>query len=86
MAVLLQRLVLHHRGQLVVVADEDDALQAVVAVLLALQQHGDERLDLQDLGALLHQQVVVLEAEVKELPAARGGDRMTHEQDGARGE
>ncbi len=42
-----------------------------------LQQHGDEGLDLQDLGALLHQQVVILEAQLQKLPGweKRGGGR-----------
>ena len=100
-AVLLDRHVLHHRRELVVVANQDDALQPVMPVLLALQpacrqaaarqnnrqatcvpgnawkeraaadlqQHWDERLDLQDLGTLLHEQVVILEAQLQELPA-----------------
>jgi hypothetical protein len=47
--VLLEGHVLDHRGQLVVVPNEDDAFEAADAVLLALQDHGDEGLDLQDL-------------------------------------
>ena len=35
-----------------------------------LEQHGQEGLDLQDLGGLLQQQVVVLEGQVQEVRAA----------------
>lgn len=41
--VLLYRHVLDHGGQLVVVPDQDDALQPVVTVLLALQGAGQGR-------------------------------------------
>ena len=39
MAVLLEGHVLHHRGQLVVVSYQDDALQPAVAILLPLQPY-----------------------------------------------
>jgi hypothetical protein len=47
--VLLQGLALHHGRQLVVVADEHDALEARLAALrrvLVLQKHGDQSLHL----------------------------------------
>ena len=47
-------------SHLVVVADHDDPLEPAEAVLGVLQHEGNERLDLQDLGGLLHQHVVVL--------------------------
>ena len=37
-----------------------------------LQQHGDESLNLQDLGALLHEQVVKLEAQLQEFATLQG--------------
>ena len=70
--VLLERLVLHDGRQLVVVPDHDDPLQARDAVLGLLKEHRDEGLDLQDLGALLHEQIVVFEAEAQELPPLEG--------------
>ena len=38
-----------------------------------LKQHGYEGLNLQNLGALLHEQVVILEAQLQELAPLQGG-------------
>ncbi len=38
-----------------------------------LKQHGNEGFDLQDLSALLHEQVVILEAQLQELAPLQGG-------------
>ena len=43
-----------------------------------LQQHGQEGLDLQDLRALLQQQVVVLEGQLQEVAPLEGGVRAGH--------
>mmetsp|Transcript_1856 Transcript_1856/g.3796 ORF Transcript_1856/g.3796 Transcript_1856/m.3796 type:complete len:388 (-) Transcript_1856:774-1937(-) len=60
--VLLERHVLDDRRQLVVVADEHDALEAARLPLdLLLQEHRDEGLDLEDLRRLLHHERVELE-------------------------
>ena len=62
--VLLEGHVLDDGRQLVVVADEDDALEARAAGggVGVLQDHWDERLYLHDLRRLLHDERVVLEA------------------------
>ena len=45
---------------------------------LHLQKHGNEGLDLQDLSALLHEQVVKLEAQLQELAALERSMRARH--------
>lgn len=60
-AVLLEGHVLDHRRQLVMVADHDPPLQPGATVLRILEQQRNECLDLQDLGGLLHKDVVVFE-------------------------
>eukprot|EP00053_Salpingoeca_punica_P019720 m.201633 g.201633 ORF g.201633 m.201633 type:complete len:552 (-) comp17708_c0_seq2:3265-4920(-) len=76
----LQRQVLDHGRQLVVVADEDDALQAVLRDGL-LQGHGDKRLNVQHLRSLLHQDVVVLEAQLGQLLVRERSMRAGHGND-----
>ena len=46
------------------IADHDPAFQSIHAVLRILQEQRYERLDLENLRGLLHQNVVVLEAEL----------------------
>mmetsp|Transcript_58261 Transcript_58261/g.180759 ORF Transcript_58261/g.180759 Transcript_58261/m.180759 type:complete len:534 (-) Transcript_58261:673-2274(-) len=70
MSILLERTILHHRRQLVVVAYEHDPLQAAHAPVRLLQEHGDKCLHLQDLGRLLHDKVIILEVQ-----ADQGGPR-----------
>lgn len=68
-AVARKRHVLDHRRQLVVVADRDEALQtrrAGFGVVL-LQHQRDERLDLEDLRRLFHDDIVILEAKLNQL-------------------
>ena len=67
--VLCERHALHHRRQLVVVANKNDALEprAVCGRVLLLQHHRDEGLHLHDLCRLLDHQRVVLEAERKHI-------------------
>lgn len=48
-AVLLEGHVLNHWWQLMMVTNQDDALQASDAIFLPLQHHGDESLNLQHL-------------------------------------
>ena len=53
-----------------VVTNEDPALEARLAAsggVRVLQQQGDERLDLQDLRRLLHDEVVVLRIRMREI-------------------
>ncbi len=52
--VLLKRHVLNNRGQLIVVADENRALQTAGTAALALQKQWNKRLDFQNLGSFLH--------------------------------
>mmetsp|Transcript_144 Transcript_144/g.310 ORF Transcript_144/g.310 Transcript_144/m.310 type:complete len:1317 (+) Transcript_144:450-4400(+) len=79
--VLLEGAVLDHGRQLVMVADEHHALQAARAALRILQHHGDEGLDLQDLGRLLHDEVVVLEVEADQRRPGQGCVRARHGDD-----
>jgi hypothetical protein len=62
----------------VVVADEHDALQPAPAVQRVLQHHGDERLNLQNLRALLHDQVIVLQTEAQKVLAFQRRVRARH--------
>lgn len=63
-----------------VIPDENDPLEARDAILCLLKEHGYERLDLQDLGAFLHQEIVVLEPQPQKLPSLQGcvGARHSH--------
>jgi hypothetical protein len=64
-----------------VVPNEDDPLEPRQVIVLPLQQHRNEGLNLEDLRALLHHEVVVLEPEVQKVVALERRVRARHGDD-----
>lgn len=65
-----------------VVADHDPALESASSVVVRiLEQQRNERLNLQDLGGLFHQDVVILEVELDQVLALQGRVSTRHSND-----
>ena len=70
-----------HKGDLMVVTDQHDALETVDAVQRILQHQRDEGLHLEDLRRLLHDHIVVLERAGNKVAAGQRGVRARHGDD-----